>query len=271
MTKIGILAGEGKLPLVIGKKLITLGYDVKFFCIEPFAKLSDYRNNKIKKIKLESLSNILSCLKEYGITKIVMAGKVKRPSLKDINFDLNTIKLIKDYSLQTKGDDRLLVSISSFFEKNNFKMLDWKTLCEDLFVNEDHLTNKKPNKISFKNLTKGLNNFKLIGKADISQSLIVQNNIILGVEAAEGTDELIRRCHKYKKKGDKGILIKLSKYNQNTKIDLPVIGLKTVQLLNKYNYEGVFLEKKQCILLEKKEVIDYCNKNSLFISGVNKI
>ena len=108
-------------------------------------------------------------------------------------------------------------------------------------------------------------------EADLSQSLIIQNKIVLGLEAAEGTDELIKRCYQYKKKGDKGVLMKLSKYNQNTKIDLPVVGLNTIKLLKKYDYEGVFLEKNHCILLEKTEVVDYCNKYSLFIFGVNKI
>ena len=63
----------------------------------------------------------------------------------------------------------------------------------------------------------------------MAQSIIVQNNLILGVEAAEGTDNLIMRCSKYKKKGDKGILIKLSKYNQSSNLDVPVIGLENAQ------------------------------------------
>ena len=271
MLKIGILAGGGKLPLAIGNKLIEIGYEVEFFCIEPFAQLSDYYQYKTKRIKLESLSNILTTLKKSNIQQIVMAGNVKRPSLKDIKFDLSTIKLIKEFSLQAKGDNKLLSAISSLFIQNNFKILDWKNLCEDLFIKDDHMTIKKPNKISLQNLTKGLDVFKLIGKADLSQSLIIQNKIVLGIEAAEGTNELIKRCYQYKKRGDKGVLIKLSKYNQNTKIDLPVIGLNTVQLLKKYDYEGVFLEKNNCILLEKMEVIDYCNKSSLFMFGVNKI
>ena len=101
--------------------------------------------------------------------------------------------------------------------------------------------------------------------------IIIQNNIVLGIEAAEGTDELIRRCYNYKKKGDKGILIKLSKYKQDTRFDMPVIGLKTVQLINDFDYEGIFLEKNKCIILDKDQVINFCNKNSLFISGINKI
>ena len=271
MCKTGILAGGGKLPLAIGNKLIEIGYEVEFFCIEPFALLSDYYQYKTQRIKLESLSNILTTLKKRNIKQIVMAGNVKRPSLKDIKFDLNTIKLIREFSLQDKGDNKLLSAISSLFIKNNFKILDWKNLCRDLFIQDDYITIKKPSKISLQNLTKGLIAYKLIGELDLSQSLIIQNEIILGIEAAEGTDELIKRCYQYKKRGDKGVLIKLSKYNQNSKIDLPVIGLNTVQLLKKYDYEGIFLEKNNCILLEKSKVVDYCNKSSLFIFGVNKI
>ena len=66
-------------------------------------------------------------------------------------------------------------------------------------------------------------------------------------------------------------LYQCSEYNQNTRIDLPVVGLNTVHLLKKYDYEGIFLEKNNCILLEKTKVINYCNKSSLFIFGVNKI
>ena len=72
MLKIGILAGGGKLPLAIGNKLIEIGYEVEFFCIEPFAQLSDYYQYKTKRIKLESLSNILTTLKKSNIQQIVI-------------------------------------------------------------------------------------------------------------------------------------------------------------------------------------------------------
>ena len=64
--------------------------------------------------------------------------------------------------------------------------------------------------------------------------------------------------------------MKLSKYNQDNRFDVPVIGIKTVKQLKKYDYEGVFIEKNRLIILDKNQVIEYCNKNSLFISGVIK-
>ena len=270
MTKVGILAGGGKLPLLIGKNLIQEKYNVMFFCIENFSDLKMYKDYNYEIISINSLTNILKNLKKNKIEKIIMAGKVKRPSIKDINFDFNALKLIKNFALDSKGDDKLLSTISIFFENNGFPTLDWKNECKDLFINEEYLTIKKPSKEAKSNSKKGLHAFEMIGRADISQSIIIQNNIILGIEAAEGTDELIKRCYKYKKKGDKGILLKLSKYNQDTNLDIPVIGLETVKNLSEYDYDGVFLEKGKCIIIDKDEVIEFCNLNHIFIASVVK-
>ena len=271
MARIGIIAGGGKLPILIGEKLIQSGNSVVFFCIESYAKKRDYKKFIKTYIKLELISKIIKILKLYKIEKIVMAGYIKRPSLKDIKFDFKTVKLIKEYALQPKGDDKLLLTIVKFFEKEGFNFINWKNECKDLFVNEDSISKNKPDKISLENLNKGLSIFNQLGKIDLSQSMIIQNNIVLGVEAAEGTDELIKRCYKYKKKGDKGVLLKFSKYNQDKRFDVPVIGLKTFKLLKKYDYAGIFVEKKNLIILEKDQVINFCNSNSLFISSVNKI
>ncbi len=270
MTKIGILAGGGKLPISIGKSLLYSNYDVVFFGIKNFCNPELYEDYVFENISINSLSKILQNLKDHKVEKIIMAGYITRPSIKDIDFDLNALKLIKNFTLDSKGDDRLLSTISIFFENNGFPILDWKKECKNLFINEEYLTLKKPSKEANSNSKKGLNTFEMIGRADISQSIIIQNNIILGIEAAEGTDELIKRCYKYKKKGDKGILLKLSKYNQNSNIDIPVIGLETVKNLSEYDYEGVFLEKSKCIIIDKDKVIEFCNSNHIFIASVVK-
>ena len=70
--------------------------------------------------------------------------------------------------------------------------------------------------------------------------------------------------------GDNGILIKLSKHKQNSVLDIPAIGLNTVKMIKKYNYEGIFLEKNKCIIIEKEKVINFCNLNKIFISSIEK-
>ena len=270
MTKIGIIAGGGKLPIIIGESLIKSKFEIIFFCIKDHYDSKFYKNYEHETISITSLKLIIRKLKEKDIKKIIMVGKVTRPSIKDIKFDFSTLSLIKYLALESKGDNKLLNSISKLFHDKGFSIYDWKKKCQDIFVKEKYLTSTLPSKFAIKNLQKGLNSFKYIGRADIAQSLIVQNSIILGVEAAEGTDELIKRCLKYKKRGDKGILIKFTKYNQNKILDIPVIGLKTVKNLLKYNYEGIYLETNKCIIIDKEKVIKFCNSNSIFIATVDK-
>ena len=270
MTKIGIIAGGGKLPIIVGESLIKSKFEVIFFCIKNHYDSKFYKNFNHEIISIYSLKKIIQRLKNNNINKIVMIGKVTRPSISDIKFDLKTLSLIKYLALESKGDNKLLNSISMLFQDNGFVIYDWKNKCKDIFAKDKYLTKITPSKSAVKNAEKGLNSFKYIGKADIAQSLIVQNNIILGVEAAEGTDELIKRCSMYKKKGDKGILIKLTKYNQNKILDIPVIGLKTIKNIIRFNYEGIYLEKNNCIIIDKEEVIKLCNSNNIFLATIEK-
>ena len=98
--------------------------------------------------------------------------------------------------------------------------------------------------------------------------MIIQNQLVLGLEAIEGTDHLIKRCSSYKRKGDRGILFKFTKKNQSNLIDIPLVGLDTIKNIKKYNYEGIFLEKYKCIILDKENVIKFANSNNIFISSV---
>ena len=271
MIKIGILSGSGDLPLSIGKNLIKNGYKVCFFLIENSADHLLYKDYEYIEINIISFSDILSDLHKNNVDQIIMAGNISRPSIKDIKFDFNTLALIKEYFLESKGDDQLLKSISNLFLKKGFPLFNWINICDELFASEIFLTKKKPSLIAYQNVKKGLEIFKLIGNADIGQSIIIQNKLILGIECIEGTDLLINRCRDYKRSGDKGILLKLSKYNQHNELDIPTIGVKTLENLVNNDYEGLFIEKNKCIIMDKDKVINFCNENNIFLSTVNKI
>jgi DUF1009 family protein len=270
MNKIAIISGSGFLPLAIGKDLIKKDFEVIFFYLNKFADETKYKNFHSIPIDINSFSKIIKLLKENKIDEIILAGGVIRPSIKDIKFDIYTMSLIKNFLLESKGDDNLLKSIENVFLKNGFPLFDWKKECTDLFTIDSNLITKKPSKNAILNKNKGLEVFKFTGRADIGQSLIIQNQLILGVECIEGTNELIKRTSAYKKEGDKGILVKLSKYNQHNKLDIPTIGIETLKLLKKYNFEGIFVEKNNCIILDKKLIIEFCNDNNLFLNTVDK-
>ena len=271
MNNIGIISGGGKLPIAIGNSLIKKNFHVVFFVIEKFYDFKKYKNFNVEIINLHSAKKIIEKLNSKNIKNIIMVGDIVRPSLTDLSFDIETFKLAKNLLLSKTGDNDLLVSIKNFFIENGFGIFDWKSYCSELFANNDYLTNIKPTTMAKKNLDKALSIFKSYGRLDIGQSVIIQNQIVIGLEAVEGTDNLILRCKELKKSGDKGILVKFAKYNQSNILDVPTIGEKTINLLVENDYEGLFLEKNNCLIIDKQKTIDLSNKNKIFISTCYKI
>mgnify|MGYP001174348496 CR=1 FL=1 len=271
MINIGIISGGGRLPITIGNNLIKKNFKVFFFVIEEFFNKVNFKDLEVTIINLKSAKKIIESLEAKNIDSIILAGNINRPSLTDLSFDLQTLKLAKNLLLNKTGDNSLLVSIKKYFMENGFDYFNWKKHCPELFANKEHLTLTKPTDKAKKNLKKALLIFKSYGEIDVGQSMIIQNQIVLGLEAAEGTDKLIIRCKDYKKSGDRGVLVKFSKYNQSNILDIPTIGENTIKLLNDYDYEGIYLEKDSCLIIDKDKTIDLANQYKLFISTCNKI
>jgi len=271
MNNIGIIAGGGKLPNIIGENLIKKKLNVFFFVVDKYVNLQAYEGLNVTIINLNSAKKIIKSLKSKNIDSIILAGNIIRPSLTDLNFDLQTFKLAKNLLFNKTGDNDLLTSIKKFFFDNGFEYFDWKKFCPELFAYDDYLTKVKPTSMAKANLNKALSIFKSFGKIDVGQSIVIQNQIVLGLEAVEGTDNLIIRCNQYKKSGDKGILVKFSKYEQSNLIDIPTIGENTIKLLKENDYEGSYLEKNNCLIIDKEKTIDLANQYKIFISTCNKI
>ena len=268
MNKIGLISGDGNLPLYIGKSLTKKNFEVTYLLLNSIKNKKIYEKEKHILINVLSIKKIINILKKNDLQKVIFAGSLKRPSIKDLSFDFETIKLAKALLLEKKGDNNLLITIKNYLQKKGFSFFNWKKYCPELFSIEKNLNSIKPSKSANDNLKKAMIIYRYFNKLDVGQSIIIQNQLVLGLEAIEGTDKLIKRCHNYKRKGDRGILVKFAKKNQSSLIDIPLIGLETLIIIKKFNYEGIFLEKNKCLILDKKKVIDYANKNKIFISSV---
>ena len=269
MNKIGIISGDGNLPFCIGESLIKKNFDVTFLVLNSVSNKNIYKKYQYFNITTLSIKKIINLLKNNDINNIILAGSIKRPSLGELGLDIETIKIAKELLLEKKGDNNLLVSIKRYLEKKGFIFFNWIKYCSELFSIEKNMTFSIPSRIAHLNLLKAKSVFTDFRKIDVGQSIVIQNQLVLGLEAIEGTDNLIQRCNSYKRKGDKGILVKFSKKNQSNLIDIPSIGFETIKKIKKFNYEGIFLEKNKCLIIDKIKVIDYANKNKIFISNVD--
>ena len=269
MNKIGLISGDGNLPINIGTILKANNFDVTYLLLKSIKNKEIYKNEKYFVIDIISIKKIINILKKNNIQKIIFAGSLRRPSISDLGFDLETIKLAKKLFLEKKGDNNLLISIKNYLQSKGFIFFNWTKYCSELFSVDENISSIKPSKLAKLNFAKSKLIYKYFKKIDVGQSMIIQNQLVLGLEAIEGTDKLIERCSHYKRKGDKGIIVKFSKKNQSSIIDIPLIGLETIKAIKSFNYEGIFLEKNKCLIIDKKEVINYANKNKIFISSMD--
>jgi hypothetical protein len=109
----------------------------------------------------------------------------------------------------------------------------------------------------------------MMGSLDIGQAVIVQEGIVLGVEAVEGTDELINRCAGLKRQGRGGVLVKTSKPRQDENFDLPTIGPNTVSLCAEAGLAGIAVQAHYSLLIDPQEIADIANKRGMFVMGID--
>ncbi len=270
MQKIIILAGGGELPKEVIKYLNR--NKIKFFCIL-------FENNSVSNIlykydyKIINFGRIISELKvlySNDFKQILMVGSLKRPSLKEIKPDINSIKLIPKFTkaLLQGGDNNLLSFCIFQLKKIGFKIIDLRTIIPENFLSKGNQTKTKITKFNLQDIKKGKRILNSMSKFDIGQSIILQEGNVLGIETIQGTDHLIKFSAYEKSKNNKAVLIKLAKINQNLKADLPTIGMKTLKNCKKKSISGIAYSANSTLFLNKDEILNFCNENDIFLYGL---
>ena len=259
---IAIFSGTGDYPKEI---IYSLKKNNKKFVI---INITEKKIKNSFKIQLGQFGKILKLLKDYKVREVIFAGYVKRPTLSNIKLDIKAVsylpQLIKAFK---KGDGNILNLAKKILNQNKIKVIESHKYSKNLLLKKN-ITYKKPSKIDFLDANKGKKILDSLSKFDNAQGVVIDEGYIVAIEAAEGTDNMLRRVMKLNKNKKKksGVLIKFPKKNQNLKYDLPTIGLKTVKLCIQSKLNGIFLKKNQNIFLNQKQSISLSNRNKFFIS-----
>lgn len=269
--KIGIIAGSGILPKHIYNSCVEKSINCHILGIEKQITTSFFDDIEYKTFSLHAVSKILNYLKEHNIQHIIFAGRVKRTNISKLLFDSKGAKLFTMIMKNGIADNSILTTIIKFFEKEGLIVISPEEIISDMFAIKGNMTEEIDiSKESYTDIWDGFKILKGISQFDVGQALIIQNGLVLGIEAAEGTNELIKRCKQIKQKNikHKPILIKICKSNQDKRIDLPCIGSKTIELLYKYKFGGVALESSLSLILDKPKTIKKAKEHKIFIYGV---
>lgn len=268
--KIGLIAGNGKLPDEIIKSCLANGRPIFVIYLqgsspEPEA-LKDLPHIKLS---IGSVGKAISLLRHEGVKYLVMAGGLKRPKLMGLKPDAGGLKLLAKISTaKFSGDNSLLVTVIKFFEASGFIILGAHEILGRVVVTEGVMGKCEPNKSALQDVNLGVEIAKTIGNLDIGQGVVVQSGVVLGVEAIEGTDALLERCASLKLDGAGGVLVKMKKPMQDSRIDLPTIGVDTIVNAHKAGLRGIAVEAGSALILEKEKVVETADMLGLFVLGV---
>ena len=269
-TKLGIIAGGGSIPKMLIEECLKQNIDFVVMAIEGNAEKDLFEaNSNIPHmwIRIGQAGSGFKFFKDENVTEVVMIGTIKRPSIFDIVPDIRTAAFFAKVGAKALGDDGLLRAVVSEIEKDGMKVKGIHEVMPDILIKEGVLTKKKPSKEHLLDIKRGVEAAFELGRLDMGQAVVVQHGLVLGVEGIEGTDELIRRCKDYRRKGGGGVLVKLRKPQQDMRIDLPTIGPRSIERAHESGLEGIVVHAGNGLIVDEKETIALADKYKMFIVG----
>lgn len=267
-VKLGILAGRGDLPRRMIEVCRLTGRPYFVLAIEGQTEAETVEDTPHAWSRLGSVGFALDTLRHAGVKDVVFAGAIKRPSLLTLKPDARGAALLARIGLRAMGDDGLLRAVSDELEKEGFRIIGADDVLASLLVKQGTLGRYKPDELAFEDIKRGILVARALGAVDVGQCVVVQQGIVLGVEAIEGTDALIERTAALRRDGLGGVLVKLMKPGQDRRFDLPTIGVGTVVTAASVGLRGIAIEAGHVLILDQEKTIQAADEAGLFVYGI---
>lgn len=267
---LGIIAGAGELPRVLIQSCQESGRPYFVLALQDTAdaQTAALAGEYHAWVRLGAIGKAIELLHKNHVSELVMAGHVTRPKLTSIRPDLKGTKLLARISAQfLAGDNELLSSIVTFLEEEGFRVAGAEEIVHDLITPEGMIGSIYPDKRAQTDIETGARIARAIGTLDIGQAAIIENGMTLGVEGPEGTDGLITRCAPLKREDKGGVLVKVKKPQQEKRVDLPTIGVGTIEKLAEHGFAGVAVEAGASLILNRREVARRADQLGIFVIG----
>lgn len=265
---LGLVAGEGKLPVVLAAAAKEQGYRVVAFALSEHSGQA-LKNivDKVHHIAPGQLGRNVSLFGSEGLKHAVFVGKVPK-----LNLLRNITKLdwtaIKELSkLPNLNDDTIQFAVGDFMEAHGIHILTQSEFLRHLFPDVGVLTARQPTAEEYADIDYGFKIAKEISRLDIGQTVIVKDRMIIAIEAIEGTDEAIRRAVEYAHAPV--VVVKVAKPNQDQRFDIPTVGLHTLKSMQAAKPGGVLaLEAKETLVVEQQEMVEFCDKHGMSMVAI---
>lgn len=263
----GLIAGKGDLPCRLIEHFHKCSQPFHVIAFDGQTPPTTVSGCDHLWVKLGTVGPIFDYFKRNGVTHLVLAGGIQRPTLSELSLDWAGTKLLTRIGFKSLGDDGLLSAIVKIFEEQGLTVVGADELLQDILVPTGQMTKTAPCEDDFKDIQRGIEILKKLGEVDVGQAAVIQQGLVLGLEAIEGTSELIERVRLYQRAGRGGILVKMAKPHQNLKVDLPTIGPETIKKMNQSGLVGIAVESGRSQIINKDETLALADQYGIFVYG----
>jgi hypothetical protein len=272
--KLGLIAGNGSFPLLLLDAARAQGAQVVVAAIkEETSPLIERRGAaSVHWLSLGELSKLIDTFKREGVSTAVMAGQVKHKQIfSAIRPDWRLAKLL--LSLGTRNTDSLIGAVAKVLEDEGIHLISSTSYLEPLLARPGVLTRRKPTEAELRDIDYGRRVARHLAHYDIGQTVVIAEAACVAVEAMEGTDAAIERAGRIMAalEGESSTLrrhltvVKVAKPNQDMRFDVPVVGVKTIEVMRQAGATCLALDAGKCLLLDGDAVITAADNTGICI------
>jgi DUF1009 family protein len=272
---LAIICGGGTLPFALADAAVRRGRRVVLFALRDWADPQRVAAYPHHWARIGQFGRFLRVAADEGCRDVAFIGSVVRPSLWDIRPDFAAIWLMPQVvRLFRGGDDHLQAGIGRLFEQHGFRLLGAKDIAPELLMPPGPLGARMPDQLNRLDIARGIALLDATSPFDIGQAVVVANNHVLALEGPEGTDQMLarvaelRRNRRINTTAGTGVLIKAAKLGQDQRIDLPVIGPRTVEAVSTAGLAGIAVVAGSTIVAEPERLGAAADSAKIFVVGI---
>lgn len=272
--RLAIVAGGGDLPRRVAEQARKTGRNPFVVGLKGFAEAALLEEYNGPELSVGELGRLIQLMKKEGCEEMVFAGWLKRPDFSALKLDLKGVQsLPKILAAAKKGDDALLRAVMDVFAEAGFRIIGADDVLNDLLVRAGPLGAIIPDAEHWPDIRRAAEVARISGSLEIGQGAVSCAGLVLAVEAQEGTDRMLARVGELQveirgtPEARRGVLVKRPKPQQERRIDLPTIGVATVQAAGKAGLAGIAVEAGAALVVDRQEVARAADQLGVFIYG----
>ncbi len=263
---IGLIAGYGRFPLIAAEVLKRRGRRVVAAAVKGEADAEvERRVDACKWLAVGRLKAALAFFRKHGCERLLMAGKVRKVHLfRNFFPDSEAVRLLA--GLQDWRDDTILAAIAGFFEDNGMPLLSQLEVEPGLVAPAGVIAGRAPDAKTLAAMRFGFRHAKAVAGLDVGQTVVVENNAVLAVEAIEGTDAAIARGGSLG--AGRAVVVKVAKPEQDPRFDVPAVGPDTIRTMADAGCRWLAVEAGWVLLLERERLVAEAARAGIGVFGL---